>query len=318
MPLVHLQAVSERLFGEERIRRRICRDYNLDSTLAPAQAAAALVLAIGQTPLASGSDSGAHDDRTIFRAAARALASNCRSWATFLRYEPSLAELTGDYDPAKTAADVRAGRLQVDDLAVCLPGQTSRSDARAMLLWAETIDARPGLGAELRRLERLLLAAGFDATAAVPAMAVVLGAPARETLRRFPPPADASTWKLAGMGPVLASEFLRNLRWSGFKPDRHIIRLFRQWFPDVIEQMAAPARELCERLGTRRKDVLEFLNVSLVGAAVTPPGHSYTEVDNLVWALGAYVEKKGSESGTRYREDDVPTGARPRRIPATT
>ncbi|MBI1381933.1 MAG: hypothetical protein GC161_12690 [Planctomycetaceae bacterium] len=318
MPRVHLQAVSERLFGEKRVRRRICRDYGLDTTLAPAHAAAALVAAIGQTPGAHGSDRTAHDDRAVFRAALRALASNCRSWATFLRYEHSLAELTGDYDPLRTAADVRAGRLQVDDLAVCLPGQTSRSDARAMLLWAETIEARPGLGAELCRLEGILRDAGCDAGATVPAMAVVLGAPGREMLRRFPPPNGASTWKLAGMGPVLAAEFLRNLRWSGFKPDRHIIRLFGHWFPDVIEQMAAPALDLAKKLGTRRKDVAEFLTFSLVGAAVTPPGRSYTEVDNLVWALGAYVEKKGSESNTCYREDDAPEGVRSRRTASAT
>lgn len=292
MPYVNLQAVAEGLFGEERIRRRISRDYSLERNLASEQAAAAMVAAIGQTPTAHEPHREEHDDRTVFRAAARALASNCRSWATFLRYEPSLAELTGEYDPKKTVADVRAGRLQVDDLAACLPGQTARSDARAMVAWAEAIDARPGTGSELRRLEGLLGALGVESAAAVPAMAVVLGAPSRETLRRFPPPAASSTWKLPGMGPVLAAEFLRNLRWSGFKPDRHIIRLFGQWFPDVVEQMAAPARELADRLGTRRKDVLEFLTMSLVGTAVTPPGRSFTEVDNLVWALGAYVEKK--------------------------
>lgn len=306
MPYVNLQAVAEGLFGEERIRRRICRDYSLERNLAADQAAAAMVAAFGQNPAANGAGPGGHDAQTVFRAAARALASNCRSWATFLRYEPSLAELTGGYDPQKTAAELRAGRLQMDDLAACLPGQTARGDARAMVLWAEAMEARSSFGAELRRLEGLLVAAGVESAATVPAMAVVLGAPSREALRRFPPPAGSSTWKLSGMGPVLASEFLRNLRWAGFKPDRHINRLFGQWFPDVVEQMAIPARELADRLGTRRKDVREFLTISLVGTAVTPPGRSFTEVDNLVWALGAYVEKKGNESSTSYRQDEAP------------
>jgi hypothetical protein len=34
---------------------------------------------------------------------------------------------------------------------------------------------------------------------------------------------------------------------------------------------------------------------------VTPPGRTLSEVDNLVWALGAYVEKKGRENELVYR-----------------
>ena len=33
---------------------------------------------------------------------------------------------------------------------------------------------------------------------------------------------------------------------------------------------------------------------------VTPKGYTFTQVDGLIWALGAYVEKKGKESNTRY------------------
>ena len=61
--------------------------------------------------------------------------------------------------------------------------------------------------------------------------------------------------------------------------------------------------ELAHSLGSRSKIVVEFLTFSLVGQAVTPTDHTFTEVDNLVWALGAYVEKKGKESSTVYRLD---------------
>jgi hypothetical protein len=50
-----------------------------------------------------------------------------------------------------------------------------------------------------------------------------------------------------------------------------------------------------------RRDVIEFLTYSLVGARVTPVGRTYSEVDGLVWALGSYVEKKGHESSTNFR-----------------
>jgi hypothetical protein len=35
--------------------------------------------------------------------------------------------------------------------------------------------------------------------------------------------------------------------------------------------------------------------------AVTPAGHSYSETDGLVWALGSYVERKGRETDRVYR-----------------
>lgn len=303
MPYVDLKAITQKLFEDERNRRRICRDYGLDPSLAPEQAAEAMVDAFGQNPSTNTDNRGRQSNRVVFRAAARALASNNRSWAAFLRFEPRLMDLTSDYDPQRTAADWRTGRLKIHDVAACLPGQTAGSDAGAMMWWADMLDSTPHYSAELRRLYEQLIAEDMEPAATMPSMAVVLGAPNSRMLRRFPPPGTAPTWKLHGMGPVLASEFLRNLRWAGFKPDRHVIRLFSQWFPDVIEKEAAHARNIGERLGTQRNDVLEFLTFSLVGAAVTPPHRSFTEVDNLVWALGAYAEKKGTESSTEYRLD---------------
>ena len=42
---------------------------------------------------------------------------------------------------------------------------------------------------------------------------------------------DASH-KLPGMGFIITNEFLRNLGWSGFKPDRHVKRLLKLWLPN--------------------------------------------------------------------------------------
>jgi len=111
-------------------------------------------------------------------------------------------------------------------------------------------------------------------------------------------PAD---WKLAGMRAVLGSEFLRNLGWSGFKPDRHVTRLFRRWFPDVVKASEPRAAQLAELIGRKSRDLPTYLTYSLVGIAVTPAGHALSEADNLVWVLGAYLERKGAESNRRYR-----------------
>ena len=103
------------------------------------------------------------------------------------------------------------------------------------------------------------------------------------------------------MGGVLASEFLRNLHCETYKPDRHIMRLLGSWFPDQMRdaqsQAATIASDLFGRAGRVARD---FLAGTLLGIAVTPPDVAFAEADNLIWALGAYVEKKGRESTVNY------------------
>ena len=95
------------------------------------------------------------------------------------------------------------------------------------------------------------------------------------------------------MQTALASEMLRNLHWSGFKPDRHIKRLLGKWFPDVVAEKSTRAEELARTvLCCRSQDVAIDIKFALVGIAVKPPDCDFTMADNLVWALGSYVEKK--------------------------
>ena len=105
--------------------------------------------------------------------------------------------------------------------------------------------------------------------------------------------------KAPGMAPTLASEFLRNLGWDGFKPDRHIQRLFTLWFPDDGREVADRVDHLCDRIGRRDKATRQFAQYALIGIRRSPEGTPLSKVDNLVWALGAYVEKKGAESDFR-------------------
>lgn len=94
-------------------------------------------------------------------------------------------------------------------------------------------------------------------------------------------------------GRTLASEFLRNLGWRGFKPDRHIQRLFSLWFPEVVKSCHERAVELAGLVGTRAKDVVAFFTFSLVGHAVTPPGRTFSEADNLVGRWGPTWRRRG-------------------------
>ena len=79
------------------------------------------------------------------------------------------------------------------------------------------------------------------------------------------------------------------------------MRLIGRWFPEVVGAKSERASYLArEILHWGSKDVIVGLNFSLAGMAVTPKGCSFTKADNLVWALGVYVEKRDKESGKAY------------------
>jgi hypothetical protein len=247
----------------------------------------------------------------VFRAAVWALGSNNRAWATFLRNESQLAQLLGGYDPTHAHIAAQQGALTAEALKHYLPGQTAGGDANAILSWAKLLTESEdyygflcNLGRAFHRLakdrnnslqdnELLLCVAGY------------LGRPPSTWEgEKYLVSADhrvlPTRRKTPGMGYALASEFLRNLGWTGFKPDRHIKRLFDAWFPNGTEAVNERARYLARLIGYNDKDLWTYLAYSLLGARMAPPDIPLSHVDNLVWLLGAYVEKKGRESAHVY------------------
>lgn len=113
--------------------------------------------------------------------------------------------------------------------------------------------------------------------------------------------------KFIGMGYPLAAEFLRNLGWDGFKPDRHVHRLFDLWLPnsgtlDPQSRHAQIARLIRPRIGD--KEFERNVARALAGLEIVPGTKlagvdlSASHVDNIVWLIGAEVEKKGREDRT--------------------
>lgn len=94
-------------------------------------------------------------------------------------------------------------------------------------------------------------------------------------------------WKLPGMGFALASEFLRNLQWRGFKPDTHVKRLLDDWLKDQLRSFEDRASELAAAVGVRTKEARENIQYGLAGLFITPSGESPSKIDNLVWLIGA-------------------------------
>ena len=228
----------------------------------------------------------------------RALGSNHRRWVAFLANEGQIRTLLANYQPELASKELSSSCDSLDKLTALLPGQTSEGDAKAICAWAELLVQMPDYA---RRLAQLVHE--FSSTLDLPRTCICISAwianPSQRgpngqspDISRFPP-------KAPGMGAVLASEFFRNLGWSGFKPDRHIRRLFDRWFPDDLDVVRQETEDLCRMIGRKAKTTTEFVSYSLIGIGRSPPGVPLSRVDNLVWSLGAYVERKGRESSFR-------------------
>ncbi|MCY4477131.1 MAG: hypothetical protein OXC70_03955 [Gammaproteobacteria bacterium] len=260
----------------------------------------ALVSSMGQVRLSDSSTEFLEDNKTVFRAAALALASNMRQWSRFLSRRHKFESLLEQYDPIAFSRAVEVNGARLRDVANCLGGQTGWGDAKALAKWATMLARVTDYFNALNELKRDMQA-GIDDGEVVPVLAALLGSPRKKLEKQRPPPSGMESWKAPGMGMVLASEFLRNLHWAAFKPDRHINRLLERWFPEVVRKKSGRAEILArEILFCGSKDVITGLNYSLAGMAVTPKDCNFTKADNLVWALGAYVEKKNRESDEIY------------------
>src|SRR5918997_1573738 len=90
-------AIKQRLFSDPSVRHQILRDYG--PTVQPQGAnamAAELVTQLEQSPV---DDHLAQNpsNADVFRAAVKALSSNSRAWATFLKSECKLSDLLRGY-----------------------------------------------------------------------------------------------------------------------------------------------------------------------------------------------------------------------------
>jgi hypothetical protein len=308
---IAIDKIQEQLFANTAARHRITRDFGLQGQFSNAsEFASAVVASLDQAPAPVPWDQ-APTNRQVFRAAVRALGSNSRSWGVFLTSLPTLTELLHGFDPVATHQSAQSGRLTMDEVKACLPGQSSTGDARAILQWAERLatgapygDFMRALTAAFRRLGAQSCGGSVAESHLMLCVAAYIGNPPPRWIgNRYLGSNEFGTvgrHKAPGMGYALASEFLRNLGWSGFKPDRHVMRLFNAWMPGEMANVMPGVNALASVIGSRNRQLVDYLGYSLLGATVTPPGIPLSVADNHVWLLGAYVEKAGRESRESY------------------
>ena len=308
---IDLDTIRRRLFENAAVRSRILRDYGVTlQPAAPEEFADAIVGQFDQATAPRPLDQDLTND-DVFRAAVKALASNSRSWATFLRSEPRLRELLSGYSPAESHEAFNRGTLRLEDVKECLPGQSSTADATAIRKWALLLTRTDLYFHGIRQLGMDFHNFGIEKLGLqIPESRLpllLLGFLAGTITRRTPQVVRAHRERLLlngndlpGMGYILASEFFRNLHFGAFKPDRHVQRLFNLWCPDARAQIEPEVGKLQQLLGRRASDLGAYLGYSLIGLEASPPNVPISYTDNLVWLLGAYVERKGQESKVVY------------------
>lgn len=302
-----IEKIKQRLASDPAVRSRIGRDFGLSGMQGSVDSFIYdLLTQLDQKPNASPLDQR-WTSTQVFRAAVRALGSNSRDWAAYLKQESRIRDLLCDFDPAATAKAVRPAQV-----AELLRGQSSGADARAILQWAALLARDQAYCEHIKSLGEAFRALAIgDGNAPLSDEELVMcivgyvGNPPTRWIGTHLLPVETrrlgySDWKTAGMSYPLASEFFRNLGFNAFKPDRHIQRLFRRWFP-ALDTLAQPTAARLQRLVGRNSAPLNtYLVHAAVGIAVAPKSLPLSHCDNLVWLLGKYVEKKGRESHDCY------------------
>ncbi|WP_285182276.1 hypothetical protein [Rhodococcus sp. MEB032] len=303
--------VGERLFSNYKVRAKIERDYSLPTDAATSSqfldyAVRYLDQEAMDTPLAQ-----TYSNQQVFKAAVNALGSNSRNWASFVKVrDQHLEGLLYDFDPEKTHTAILDGTLTLADIREHLSGQGGTGDAKAIIRWAKLLTDHPNYYDQILGIARAFVALAEDAGFQLDNqhLMMILAGYLISPPRRWPGEKHLDSGlvrmmhrerDLPGMGYPLASEFLRNLHWNGFKPDRHITRLLGLWVPETRETVEEDVDRLCALIGSKNRSLKYFLRYSLVGVAITPDGN-YSRADNLIWMLGAYLEKKNKESNVEY------------------
>lgn len=286
-----IKLIEKRLF--DCARERIARDYGFSVPATPEELSKLVLQAIDQkvcdNPL-----NEEYCNNAIFRAVVRTIGSNMRKWTTFLSNEQRIAQLLSDFQVREVVREPP----KCSELAGLLPGQTMNADACAILIWVDRLCEKQNYYASVVQVATDIQHRFKEHEGSVmPSHKLFLCVVAHftDSSRR------AAGYKWPGMGFTLGSEFLRNLHWNGFKPDGHIKRLLNRWTNGQID-VSPEISQLRRIIDRANRDLLDNLRWSFTGVEIAPDDYraNLSQFDNLIWLLGAYVEKKNEESEHNY------------------
>jgi len=307
---INLAKIKKTLF-EDKIQKKIIYSFGLEPRIysKPEDFTNALIQSLAQisvqTPL-----NQQFNNNEVFKAAVRSIGSNSRSWAVFKNNEKKIKDILCDYNPVLANKKIDNNQFIQDKISALLPGITTKNDTKAIIRWTRLLSENDNFYSYIKKTgnniqERSLenrLQQGLQRGELLLCLVLCLNTLGFNNCSTnvFPATTVALKNNLPGMGFALTSEFMRNMKWDGFKPDRHIMRLFDLWIPKKDEQIFKRAEELKKMLGIRGKNFDKFLYYALLGISLSPNDEALSIIDNHVWLLGAYVEKKGKESKETY------------------
>lgn len=308
---IDVEKIIETLFFNESVRLKILTDFGI--TTQPVNLVEFkqdVIGALNQTPIFDDKPLELdYSNKEVFACAVDALGSNSRNWSTYLNSQLKLKELLFYYDYEEVYAEyIEYGDQFLEKVKRLLPGRSSNNDSRAIMKWAKLLVVNEnyyGLIKNVAVATKKMTQRSYGDNDPRLLIEVVgfLAYPYKKwkPAQYFEYPVAAfNSVAFPGMGYILGSEFLRNLKWNGFKPDRHVQRLLSSWMPEEVKKCDAESNEICSLLGSKNRQLLDFVKFSLCGADACPVGWKASTVDNFVWLLGSYLEKKNKESKIVY------------------
>lgn len=291
MPRLSVTKLECAIFSDSKVSRKICVDYNILGDESPA-IIARKILNTFRRFRNSCVEKEIHCPNILMKAAFWAIISRQTDWLRLWRYEDKIADVTANYSPAKVNAKViRNSGIGLSCTQTSMDGALHRNLDRAEKC-ANIIEACPALGASLKDLHHNLRSRLSDHDASL-AVAILLGNEARTACRQWSPPQPLETWKLPGMGPTIASEFLRNLGFEAIKPDTHIRRLLGVWHSGFPSQATDRWHKISACVKSKSTENAEFAQFALFGHLISLPHFSLTEFDNLLWLYARYYKGTG-------------------------
>lgn len=292
MTTLPIQEIKKFLARDEKIRSAIEADYGIEPTNDPEILSRRLVTALDQVAEDNPEES-AKSNSDVFKAATLAIASSTTNWSTIQKKKISIELVLCQYDldAVKKVPDEEIH----DELIHLLPGQNQKNNAAAIIEWSRLLTADGNFYKDVicttyheitQRPAWSAIEKSKNYPMAVLCLAGIFGNPVNRWKKLKKP-------KFPGMQVPIACEFLRNLGWSGFKPDRHVIRAIALWENSLKEKHEDNVEKafwhIVDIIDTRSKTIVCPIKSAIYAIYATPKGIDYSEADNLLWAFVSNV-----------------------------
>ncbi|MBT4219754.1 MAG: hypothetical protein HOE26_07265 [Rhodospirillaceae bacterium] len=284
-----IEQIKEFLFKDDEIRKAIIDDYDLDGDRirSPQDLTLQLVQALKQVAVEV-PEIEKKDNAVVFEAAVLAIASSSSPWVAVQGKREVIKNHLEGYNPADVVKQNQDENFkkQLGDL---LGGQAGSKNASYVIKWAALLADQPEFYQDIivkifSEFSKQLVCfpKHLKYPMAVLCLAGIFGNPVKQWKKLKP-------YKFPGMQVPIACEFLRNLGWSGFKPDRHVIRAIALWENDLKEMHGDSVEKAFSHIvgliGTTSKTIICPIKAAIYAIYATPEGVDYSEADNLLWAF---------------------------------